>query len=150
MIETPDRRRERRGARGKEEESRERQDREGGEDEEEDDEDEDEKLLRRLARAYCRNQLKAKREKKRPVKISLPPGCCLTSPYLLIFPSSVSTIIKSNPSSSCPGSLMCPSIVFIMLTLVTTIIPSSSTFSTSTAAKSIVKSHSTVTSRYVP
>merc|ERR1719458_1231513 len=131
MIETPDRRRERRGARGKEEESRERQDREGGE-------DEDEKLLRRLARAYCRNQLKAKREKKRPVKISLPPGCCLTSPYLLIFPSSVSTIIKSNPSSSCPGSLMCPSIVFIMLTLVTTIIPSSSTFSTSTAAKSIV------------
>ena len=46
MIETPERRRERRGAKGREEERRERQDR-----------DDEEKLFRRLARAYCRNQL---------------------------------------------------------------------------------------------
>ena len=49
MMETPERRSERRGARGREEERREMQEREGDEEVEE---EEEEKLLRRLARAY--------------------------------------------------------------------------------------------------
>ena len=63
MMGTPEKSREARGATGKEEVSLEMQDKEdkegkeGGEEEEEV-EEEVEKLLRRRARAYCRNQLK--------------------------------------------------------------------------------------------
>ena len=64
MMGTPEKSREARGATGKEEVSLEMQDKEGkegkegGEEEEEEVEEEVEKLLRRRARAYCRNQLK--------------------------------------------------------------------------------------------
>ena len=66
MMGTPEKSREARGATGKEEVSLEMQDKEdkegkeGGEEEEEEVEEEVEKLLRRRARAYCRNQLKEK------------------------------------------------------------------------------------------
>ena len=65
MIGTPEKSREAKGATGKEEVSLEMQDKEdkegkeGGEEEAEEVEEE-EKLLRRRARAYCRNQLKEK------------------------------------------------------------------------------------------
>ena len=61
MMGTPEKSREARGATGKEEVSLEMQDKEGkegGEEEEEEEEEVEEKLLRRRARAYCRNQLK--------------------------------------------------------------------------------------------
>merc|ERR1719336_895258 len=104
MMGTPEKSREARGATGKEEVSLEMQDKEG--EEEEVVEVVEEKLLRRRARAYCRNQLKANSEKKTPVKRSAPecePPSCSMSP-------TVPTIITSNTSSSCcPGSLVCPS-----------------------------------------
>ena len=60
MIGTPEKSREARGATGKEEVSLEMQDKEDKEGKEggEEEEEEVEKLLRRRARAYCRNQLK--------------------------------------------------------------------------------------------
>ena len=62
MMGTPEKSREARGATGKEEVSLEMQDKEGkeGGEEEEEEVEEEEKLLRRRARAYCRNQLKEK------------------------------------------------------------------------------------------
>ena len=63
MMGTPERSREARGATGKEEvslEMQDKEDKEGKEGGEEEEEEEEEKLLRRRARAYCRNQLKEK------------------------------------------------------------------------------------------
>jgi len=149
MMDTPEKSREARGATGKEEVSLEMQDKEdkegkeGGEEEEEEVEEEVEKLLRRRARAYCRNQLKANSEKKMPVKRSAPecePPYCSMSP-------TVPTIITSNTSSSCcPGSLVCPSMELIMVKFLSTTLPPSpsSISSTLTSAASMFRRRPTM------